>query len=333
MEFRDFLGLLNQNKKIIVFTVILFVAGATAVVMTTPLRYKAESRLLIVQDFSTKASSYSITQSNDYISKLLARVVNSSSFFKDVANSGYNIDTGYFSPTGNSVEMARTWKNTVEANATAENGGTLDITVYHTDKEQLRQIAEAVNHVLVTNHQKYHSLDERLEVKIIDFLTTSEFPVKPNVFYIFAVSLVLGVITGSSYVYLFRAPREERRLPESGGLQEGSVPSQEPRVYTEYADKEIETKRERSEQESDNVFEYGQQQEYITIKQQDQEEFLKGEEESRPESPQPEKEVTEEESGERKQETPEEEKDEDDADGHIPPEEIEKKGDIRNIFG
>lgn len=305
MDFNEFLNLLWQKKRAVLSIALAFLAAATIFVLVTPLKYETTSRLVILQDFREGESTYNITQSNIHLSGLLSRVVDSSSFFKEVMNSGYNINESYFSPVGDDAEMMSEWRETVEARAVNGEGGVVEVTVYHADKVQLRQIAEAVNHVMEAEHESYHGLDERVEVKVIDSPAVSEFPTKPNVFLILSLALILGLTTGASYVFLIS--------PSRGRDKVGEPRASGPRSYPEYPEapsRQREEPRKSAEK---------QPAEGIPIIQEDQEKYLNP---TSFEEEEAEDDLFEEKFPERTRSREE-----------MKPEDIERRGNINNILG
>lgn len=319
MEFRDFLNLSWQKRGVVLSIVLVFLALAAVFVVIMPLKHEANSRLLIVQDFAEGTSSYNMSQSNNYLSKLLSGVVDSSSFFRDVLNSGYNIDRAYFSTSGDDQEMIREWRRTVEASTINDGGGIIEISVYHTEKDQLEQISEAVNYILRTNHSEYHSLDKKVGIRVIDDPVISRFPVKPNVSYIFFLALVLGLTIAGSYVYLFSESkdRDNSDSDDHHSSQPASYPEYEDRGSSRFNEEKIET-------EDDP----------IPIRKEDPEDYLvldrnKEDTYSQGIGSGPAQ-------GDRENEGGNQEKDDfqkREQEENITPEEIEKRGDIRNIFG
>jgi capsular polysaccharide biosynthesis protein len=81
--------------------------------------------------------------------------------------------------------------------------GILEIKAYHKDKNQLSQIAQAVNYVLKINHQDYHGGGSNVNVKVIEGPVYSTWYTKPNIIANYVIGLLFGLIVGMSFVYLF----------------------------------------------------------------------------------------------------------------------------------
>lgn len=181
----------------------LFLVAGLLVTVAQPFEYGAKSKLLLVQSNVAGVDPYVISKSNGYLSDVLANVVSSNSFFSDVMNSGYHIDQGYFS--GREDKIMEKWAETVDAKAINDTGIIL-INVYHPDRYQADQIAEAVNYILKTKNNQYHGADD-VSIKVIDQPIVSSWPVKPNIFLNLGLALALGLVFSLSFIYLF--PKSE----------------------------------------------------------------------------------------------------------------------------
>lgn len=180
---------------------VIFLAVTAVFTFIQPLKYEADSKLIVVQNLGgTIVDQYTASKSNEYLSSILAKVVSSENFFNDVMVSGFNIDKNYFSER--SDEKMKMWEKTVYAGVISDTG-IITISVFHPDKYQLGQIARAVNYILKTKNGQYHGGGDGVNVKIINEPIISNWPTKPNFILNFGMALVLGLIVGFNYVYLF----------------------------------------------------------------------------------------------------------------------------------
>ena len=200
MEFRDFLLLIGRKKQTIFLIAMFFLAIAAVFTFVQPLKYEAKSQLLVIQDYRAGTDSYTISKSNEFLSNILARVVKSDSFFFEVINSGFDINKNYYS--GDERNRVKAWDDTVEANV-VNDSGIIQISVYHKDGWQAKQIAEAINYVLKTKNSNYHGAGNDVKVKIIGNPIISKWPVKPNIALNIVLGLVFGFMVGFIYIYLF----------------------------------------------------------------------------------------------------------------------------------
>jgi len=184
--------LFKKQRKIIMGTVLIFLVIALVGTFVQPLKYRVQAKVLVVQEFSPEADPFTVSRLNEYLSTLLANVVQSESFFQQALSTGFNFDNNYFS--GTRKQQLRKWEKTVEASAIYDTG-LITISVYHPDAEQAEQLTQAIIKTLATKNSFYHSI-QNVEVRIIDSPTTSRFPVRPNIALNVLVGLILGLAVG-----------------------------------------------------------------------------------------------------------------------------------------
>jgi len=205
MELNQVYNLFKSGKKAILLSMLIFVLLVIGVIVVQPLKFGSKSRLLIVQNANSGNDPYAVAKSNDYISSVLSNVVASNSFFNEVLSSGYNIDQKYFS--SDIKKQMEKWQKTVEPIALSD-AGIIEINVYHPDKTQAEQISLAINYTLKVKSAEYLSMGDKIDLKVIDQPTLSNWPIKPNIPLNFALAIVLGFIFGLSYEYLKLSMKE-----------------------------------------------------------------------------------------------------------------------------
>jgi len=215
-------SVLKQKWQTVMVFVLLFAGLAFVVSVFLPQKYRSEQRLLLVQSYGQEVDPYAVTRSTEYLTGLLTEVMYSDKFINQVINSGFGVSEEVFPEVPK--ERKKFWKKTLR---TSEKGdtGIIDISIYHENQYTTGQIAQAVGHVVTTQHGEYHSRGNSVQVQTIDPATTSESPVDPNIPLNTAAGAVLGTIAGLAFVYLF--PRQEVNL--LGALDEHKlVPAFEP---------------------------------------------------------------------------------------------------------
>jgi capsular polysaccharide biosynthesis protein len=208
-QIREYIKLVKNKRKTFFVILVVFLVSVSIITFLRPLRYGSISRLLVVQNFSVGADPYALSRSNEFFSGLLADVITTDSFYDAVMNSGYNIDRSYFNKDGNYNKALKKWEETVSAKS-LNNRGTIEIEVYHSDKYQLAQIAQAVNYILETKHADYHGGGNSVEVKIMNKPVISDYPVSPNIVLNYLLALIMSVVVFLVYIYLF--PEEQYDL-------------------------------------------------------------------------------------------------------------------------
>lgn len=207
MEFNEFLKLIGRKKQTIFAIMFVAIVLTIGLSLLSPLKYGAKSRLLVLQDASS-SDAYSLSKSNEYLGNLFAQVVYSSSFYDQVIASPYNIDRNYFS--GSYSQQLKKWRETIST-STQGDTGIVEINVYHTNVQEAKQIALAINDILINNNQNYHS-GQNIKVNIIDQPLVSSYPVKPNLPYNGALALVASFLVSLFYVYIFPERRNDLNL-------------------------------------------------------------------------------------------------------------------------
>lgn len=208
MEINEYIKLIGKKKGSIFSLIFVITILTLAVLLISPLKYEAKSRLLVVQ--STNGNDpYTISRSNEYLGNLFSQVAYSGSFYNLVLDSSYDIDKNYFS--GNYSEQIKKWHNTVNTKTLADTG-IITINVYHTNPYQAQQIALAVNDVMMNKNSNYQGGAQGIKVNIIDQPLVSSYPVKPNIVQNTGLALFIALILSLVYIYLFPEERYSIRL-------------------------------------------------------------------------------------------------------------------------
>lgn len=207
MQYSEFINLAKKKKQSVLIITASFLLLVLIFTFVQPLKYRATTKLLIVQNYGQTSDSYAISRSNQFITNILAQVVYSDNFFREVLNSGYNIDKEIFSTDIN--KRKKQWEKMVDTRAVADTG-MIVINTYYQDKETADQINQAIAYTLKLRHAEYHGLGENVSVKVIDTTTVSDFPVKPNIILNLIFGLVFGFGLGLYFVYFF--PTKEIKI-------------------------------------------------------------------------------------------------------------------------
>jgi capsular polysaccharide biosynthesis protein len=204
MEFGQLLRL-KRRTLISIFFIFLIAGGIVSGIQG--FKYGTKSSVLVIQEGGAGVDPFAVSRSVEYLSTLLSQVVYSNSFFNHVMDTDFNIDKSYF--TNDSTKQMEIWKKTVSAKS-VENSGIITVSVYHLDQHQAKQIALAVNHVLMTSNSEYQGLGSSVKISVIDQPIVSNYPVKPNLLLNFTAVLLATLVVGFVYIYLF--PEEKYNL-------------------------------------------------------------------------------------------------------------------------
>lgn len=217
MELKDFIKLLSKKRQTIWAWIFVFIALGLIITFVQPLKYSAKSKLLVIQN-TRDVDPYTVSKSNEYLGNLFSQVLYSSSFYDLTLNSQYNVDRSYF--TDDATRQQKIWKKTVKAKS-LNNTGIIEMEIDHPDPYQAKQLALAVNDVLMNKNFNYQGMGDTVRVSVIDQPLVSNYPTNPNPLINFALSIVFGIAFGFIYIYflpeekynfyLFGKPKSRRR--------------------------------------------------------------------------------------------------------------------------
>ena len=201
--------ILKNNWEIVALIIGVTIVLSLVFSILQPFKYQAATQILIIQKQVPNLDAYTATKSAEKIGKNLASIIYTSSFYNNVIESNVNIKNRF---PQNDIERRKAWKEDIEARVIPETG-ILEISVYDEDKNYAAQLVRTISYVLVNKGAEYHGGGEGVEIKIVDDVLLSKYPVKPNIILNAALAVVLGLVLGCAFVIL----RESRRavLPET----------------------------------------------------------------------------------------------------------------------
>lgn len=202
---------IKDKQSIIWWWLVGLLAAAILVSFLQPLKYSAESQLLVVPDYQQTSDPYQISRTNEYLSSLLAQVTYSSSFFKATVKPEYQIDTTYFGDTAK--KRMTNWRNTIKVKPINDSGA-ISVKVYHPDKQQAEKLVRAINYNLITKNNYYHGLGDKVTLKVIDEPLVSGWPAKPNLPLNFGLAIILGILIGLAQIYIVSINYDNKEWPE-----------------------------------------------------------------------------------------------------------------------
>lgn len=215
MELKEFLFLIKRKHQTIIVMMLIAVLAVAGLSLLFPLRYEAQSRVLITQE-SGSADAYTVSRSNEYLGNLFAQVVLSSSFFDLTMNSPYNVDQNYFQ--GNYAKKMKAWRQAVKTR-TLSDTGIIEISIYHTSPYQAQQIALAVNEAITSKNTNYQANGDKVKINVIDQPLISNYPVKPNILQNTLLAAIFSFIFALFYIYILPEDRYSWHLFKSKKYQ------------------------------------------------------------------------------------------------------------------
>ena len=192
----------SKNIKTIIFiTVIAVILGLIFSFVSVP-KYKSSAKLLVI--FSQKdMNPYTSAQTSNYLAGILAEVVYSDSFINNVFKTDFDLN---YDLNPSPDEKIKDWKKMVKVKL-EDNKGLIILDVYHKDKEQAYNFAQAISYTLITTNNLYHGSGDSVAVKMISTPAISHKWAKPDILQNILLSLMAGIFIGLTFIIIF--PEQE----------------------------------------------------------------------------------------------------------------------------
>ncbi|MFA5187854.1 MAG: hypothetical protein WC460_00655 [Patescibacteria group bacterium] len=203
MENLQYSKILRTNWDIVALIIGITMVLSLIISLVQPFQYSAGTQILIIQKQELNTDAYTATKSAETIGKNLAGIIYTSSFYNEVIESNSAL-AGKFPQ--DSIERRKEWKKNVKAIVLPETG-MLEIDVYDADRNFASQLARNISYVLVNKGSEYHGGGTNVEIKVVDDVFISKYPVKPNVILNSLLALIIGFILGSIFVILNEASK------------------------------------------------------------------------------------------------------------------------------
>lgn len=161
-----------------------------------PRQYRATTRLLIIQKEGPALDAYSALKSSERIGASLSQLIETSSFFADVASRNPSFGDSF---SDDPTVRRRQWQRTVDSRVTAGTG-ILAIETYHGDKDQALALADAV---AATVQQRVAQFwPGNVQTQIVDFSVVSKYPARPNIPLNIVAALFFGALLSGVIIVL-----------------------------------------------------------------------------------------------------------------------------------
>ena len=163
------------------------------------MKYSASTSLLVIQTGDLNLDVYSASRSAERVADTLSQLVYTSNFYYKVMDAGFDVSDDMFPKED--YNRRKEWNRTVETRV-RQGTGILEIIVYHPDKYKASELANAIAYTLTLQGQEYIGFTN-IEIKIVDAVLVSQYPVKPNFIVNAFLGLLAGLIISISVVLLF----------------------------------------------------------------------------------------------------------------------------------
>lgn len=221
--------ILRKNWEIIALIAGISIVLALIISLVSPFQYSATTKILIIQKQAGNLDAYTATKSAERIGQNLSNIINTSSFYNEVIEANTNLQ--YKFPQ-DPVERRKAWDKNIEVNVVPETG-ILEISAYDTDRGFASQLVRAIAYVLINKGAEYHGGGSDVEIKVVDDVFISKYPVRPSIILNMALAAIIGIILGCALVILSEAKKfkKENELQSEQSEELGFAP--EPTMETE----------------------------------------------------------------------------------------------------
>jgi capsular polysaccharide biosynthesis protein len=203
MENLQYSKILKSNWDVVALIIGITVVLSLIISLVQPFQYEASTQILIIQKQELNTDAYTATKSAERIGKNLASIIYTSSFYSEVIDSNSTVESKF---SQDSIERRKEWKKNVKATVLPETG-ILEINVFDVDRNYASQLVRTIAYVLVNKGIEYHGGGSNVEIKVVDDVFMSKYPMRPNVILNSLLALIIGFILGSIFVILNEAKK------------------------------------------------------------------------------------------------------------------------------
>ncbi|MFH0830897.1 MAG: hypothetical protein V1895_02460 [Parcubacteria group bacterium] len=204
MQLQTLTKRLYKHKLALTALALLGAVLAMGATLLLELEYRTTSRYIIIQE-QHFSDAFTQAKSAEYVSGILARVVDTDSFREAVFNK-YDYVRGYFPES--SEKLREQWSECVSVTPLKDTG-ILSIAVYNSDQESAEAIVFAVGDTLANNIKTYLGQGAAIEMRPIDGPITTDFPARPS----FVNNAMAGIVLGLLFGILLFGFRQGRSKP------------------------------------------------------------------------------------------------------------------------
>lgn len=159
--------------------------------------YEASGRLIIVSH-NLNLDAYSAAKASQLLGGILIEKIYSNDFITDVLKADSTIIDNFGSTA---AQRLKNWKKKVSAKIKSSSG-VLELSVFHSEKNQAQKIANAIFELTILNAQKYIG-GQGVDIQIIDSPSVSLRPVRPSISFNTFIGALIGFFGIFSIIYLF----------------------------------------------------------------------------------------------------------------------------------
>lgn len=196
---------IKKHSRLIILSGLVAAGFALIGSLFLPVEYRADAQILLVSKTRYGVDPYTAVKSAERVGENLARIVNTDLFFSDVlTQEGFSLDTTKFQGL-TKRQQRKKWEDTIEARVIFGTG-ILDVSAYHTSKEQAVNYANAAMQSMIDKGWEYVGGDVSLQV--VNQPVVSPFPARPA----FLLNLVVGFFIGTFMMILLVLFRKSHHI-------------------------------------------------------------------------------------------------------------------------
>lgn len=219
MENLQYSKILRANWDIVALIIGITIVLSLIISLVQPFQYSASTKILVIQKQEMNTDAYTATKSAERIGQNLANIIFTSSFYNEVIESNSNFKNKF---SADSIERRKEWNKNIKTSVTPETG-ILEIDVFDVDRNFASQLVKTITYVLVNKGAEYHGGGSNVEIKIVDDVFVSRYPVRPNIILNSALALIIGLLFGSAFVILNEAKKLKMVVNSNADFEENKA--------------------------------------------------------------------------------------------------------------
>ncbi|MFB6225770.1 MAG: hypothetical protein ABEJ02_00270 [Candidatus Paceibacteria bacterium] len=172
-----------------------------------PLRYQADSQVIVITKGEKGLDAYTAMRSAKKIGENLANIVETNDFFAKVTS---NLDDSKLSKQFSGLserERRKLWRESVDASLNYGTG-MLTVSTYHVEPKQAKKMNKEVLEVLLNQTSNY--IGQKVNLKVVNPPLVSEYPTKPNLIINTIAGFFVGIVV--SFGYLWYKKKQEHHF-------------------------------------------------------------------------------------------------------------------------
>ncbi len=187
---------LKHLRLIIIWGLVIgIISGAVSLVF--PMKYSAESQVLIISRDRTGVDPYTQVKSAERIGENLAQVMRTTDFYQKVMESTSQFDRERWNSLSERKQR-KMWQKDV-VGSMVYGSSLLKITTYSESKDDAKALSDAVTQMVSSRGWEYVGGD--VAIKSVNSPLVSNFPTRPNLLMNILVGFVVGVLLAGLWVY------------------------------------------------------------------------------------------------------------------------------------